>query len=132
MTHPQAGLLVGLWGVDSLRSGDGALEPPLDGSAIAVMFDEGGNVMGNAGCNSYRGSCQIDGDEITFGTLASTRRSCMRPPGVMEQEARFLRLLTGTVTYSLGVDGTLILFDEPDAPLVVMSRRDEEPTEAGA
>jgi heat shock protein HslJ len=129
MTHAQTDALAGLWGVDRLLGDAESLEPPLGGSALALRFDDNGNAMGSAGCNSYRGSCHVDGENITFGALATTRRFCTRPFGVMEQEARFLGLLSGTVAFSLGVDGTLILFGEADTPVVVLSRRDEETTE---
>lgn len=125
MTRAQTGSLAGLWGVDRLKGDAQSLEPPLEGSAIALRFDENGIVMGSAGCNSYRGSCHVDGENVRFGALATTRRFCMRPSGVMEQEARFLRLLSGTVAFSLGVDGTLVLFGEAETPVVVLSRRDE-------
>ena len=129
MTDAETRSLAGHWRVDRLRSPHESLGPPLEGSAIAVIFDGAGNVMGNAGCNSYRGSCRVDVDRITFDTLATTRRMCLRPPGVMEQESRFLGFLTGTVGYSFGVEGTLILLDRTGTPLVEMSRRDEEATD---
>ena len=119
-SHPD--LVVGSWNVDRIGSIDGSLEPPLQGSRVQVRFDGAGAVMGHAGCNSYRGPCRIEGDAIDVGTLATTRKFCLRPPGVMDQEARYLELLAQANRIAFEADNTLVLFDDSDARLLMMKR----------
>ena len=40
-----------------------------------TLFLSGGEVVGNAGCNSYFGSYEIDGDALTFPCLLYTSPS---------------------------------------------------------
>jgi heat shock protein HslJ len=44
-------------------------------------------VAGSGGCNRVMGSFEVDGDQLRFGRMGSTRMSC---PDGMEQERRFL------------------------------------------
>lgn len=121
--------LAGLWGVDRLLDTDETLDHPIPGSTITVMFD-GERVMGNAGCNSFRGSCTVEGSEMALGTIATTQRLCLRPPGVMEQEARFLALLERIAAYSFGDGGLLTLLDDADTAIVELSRSEEDDLDA--
>ena len=41
----------------------------IEGTKITVKFDNG-EINGTAGCNSYFGSYQVEGDKITFGSIA--------------------------------------------------------------
>jgi heat shock protein HslJ len=60
------------------RYGD-ALNPAVveEGTVITAVFspDTGnrGTISGNATCNDYSTSYTIDGDQISFGTVAGTR-----------------------------------------------------------
>lgn len=104
-----------------MRGIDGSLEPVIEGSRIEAQFDEAGAVSGSAGCNSYRGSCRLEDGIVSVGILATTRKFCQRPPGVMEQESRYLELLAAATHYSL--DGDTVRFtDEANDALLVMTR----------
>lgn len=117
----QSGFPAGSWNVDRIRSIDGTLEPPLEGSRVWAQFDDAGSILGSAGCNSYRGSYRSTGQAISVGTLATTRKFCMGP-GVMEQESRYLELLAGTTRYSFESNETLRFFDDSDSLLLELSR----------
>jgi heat shock protein HslJ len=67
----------------------------LEGTEISATF-ENGTMSGSAGCNSYNAAYSFDGSLITFETSVTTEIGCIDPPGVMEQEQRFLSLLKGT------------------------------------
>ncbi|MCK4977502.1 MAG: META domain-containing protein, partial [Anaerolineales bacterium] len=43
---------------------------PIPGTTFTVTFEDG-QVRGSAGCNSYGGSYQIDGDRIFVGEMVS-------------------------------------------------------------
>lgn len=65
-----------------------------------------GSMSGSTGCNRYQGSMTLDGDRITFGHAAATRRYC--PNAV--SEVAILETLGNTYTYRLRKD-ELWLFD---------------------
>jgi heat shock protein HslJ len=60
---PSGAAVVGMWG--SKSSG----QPNLN-------IQDDGTFSGSDGCNSVSGTGQIDGDEITFGAIASTLMAC--------------------------------------------------------
>ncbi|ANF32007.1 META domain-containing protein [Leifsonia xyli] len=60
---PSGAAVVGRWG--STSSG----QPNLD-------IQNDGTFSGSDGCNQLSGQGQIDGDEITFGSIASTMKAC--------------------------------------------------------
>ena len=72
---------------------DGA--PPLVGTELTLRFDAG-RAAGSAGANRYFTSWKLDGSKLTFGQAGATRMVLNEPPGIMEQEARFLPALTET------------------------------------
>ncbi|MCJ7703894.1 MAG: META domain-containing protein [Anaerolineales bacterium] len=65
---------------------------PIEGTQPTLQFEDG-QVTGNASCNHYSGSYQINGDMISFDALFSTEMACMEPEGVMNQERIYLDLL---------------------------------------
>ena len=76
---------------------------PIAGRAITISF-ENGQVHGSSGCNSYFGEYKINGNEISFGPLASTEMACMDPEGIMNQEQEYLTFLSEVVTFSVEGD----------------------------
>ncbi len=96
------------WQVDTFAG-----ESPLTEHPITFEFDTEGNIAGDASCNRFGGSCQIEGDKIKVGRLRSTRRAC--EPDVMEQEYKFLALLAAVATWSL--DGDKLVLTSPDGEI---------------
>jgi heat shock protein HslJ len=88
-------------------------QSPLTEHPITFEFDTEGNIAGDASCNRFGGSCQIEGDKIKVGRLRSTRRAC--EPDVMEQEYKFLALLAAAATWSL--DGDKLVLTSPDGEI---------------
>ena len=94
---------------------------PLDGTSWKLVSYHGADVIaeqgltaqfenetvsGSAGCNSYGGTYQVDGETIQIKDIISTLMACTEPQGVMEQEAGFLGDLTNAQTFHL-VNGQL-------------------------
>jgi heat shock protein HslJ len=96
------------WQVDTFAG-----QYPLTEHPITFEFDTEGNIAGDASCNRFGGSCQIEGDKIKVGRLRSTRRAC--EPDVMEQEYKFLALLGAAATWSL--DGDKLVLTTPDGEI---------------
>jgi heat shock protein HslJ len=88
-------------------------QSPLTEHPITFEFDAEGNIAGDASCNRFGGSCQIEGNKIKIGRLRSTRRAC--EPDVMEQEYKFLALLGAAATWSL--DGDKLVLTSPDGEI---------------
>jgi heat shock protein HslJ len=92
------------WILESFGQED-ALVSVLEGTEIAFEFDaEGGQVSGSAGCNSFFGEFDLNGDQLSFGPLGATRMAC--EPAIMDQETSFLDALQATESVQID-DGQL-------------------------
>ena len=58
-----------------------------------------GELNGFAGCNTYFGSFETDGNELTIGDMGSTEMACEE--GIMDQEAQYLSALAAANSYSI-------------------------------
>ncbi|MEJ2447484.1 MAG: META domain-containing protein [Anaerolineales bacterium] len=72
----------------------------LVGSPPSLVF-EGDELSGNASCNIYRGSYQVQGETLSLGPLARTEMYCQDPAGVMDQEDRYLEMLAAVDSFTL-------------------------------
>jgi heat shock protein HslJ len=79
----------------------------LPGTQITATFEDG-QVHGQA-CNSYGGAYKVSGDKISISELCQTEMACVDPPGVMEQERRYLEMLSMAKTFKLS-DSQLQIF----------------------
>ena len=86
-------------------------EPPLAASAPSAEFSED-QISGSTGCNTYFGTYEAGGDELSIGAVAVTEMWCMEPEGAMDQEQSFLDALASVAGYRLAgerldlLDGT--------------------------
>jgi heat shock protein HslJ len=75
-----------------------------------TLFMSGGEVVGDAGCNSYFGSYELDGDLLTFPTpFGSTLKLC--EDEAMAVEGAYLPLLQATQSWAIDEAGALSLAD---------------------
>lgn len=87
----------------------------IDGRAVlervesSLTFDTAQRIVGQAACNRYFGTFELDEGRIRLKPAGTTRMAC--PPPVMEQESRFLAAL-GTVTGFRREASKLLLLDE--------------------
>jgi heat shock protein HslJ len=96
---PQATGLAGTaWEVTGYNNGRQAVVSVQTGTRLTVEFMSERRVSGSAGCNSFVGTYTAAGSVLTIGPLASTRKACLQPEGIMEQEAAFLRALETVAT----------------------------------
>ncbi len=116
------------WTLDQIEG-----EAPLAGRGnLDLTFTQDGAFATGAGCNSFKGTAEINGSEILFpDQLAGTMMAC--PDGLAEQEEQVLALLAQVVSFQidatdlvlLGEDGTELLryrsAREPDDTLVETS-----------
>ena len=89
------------WEAIGYNNGKQAVVSVMLGTTITASFGKGGNLTGNAGCNDYNGTYTVSGNQITIGPLASTRKMCNDPAGVMDQDAQYLAALGTAATYKI-------------------------------
>ena len=91
---PGSALEQNRWSLASYGAED-SLAQILPGTEITASFDKSqGEVSGSGGCNTYFATYVIDGDNLSISNLAWTERGCISPQGIMEQEQKFLSLLS--------------------------------------
>ena len=99
-----AGLDGTKWVLTSLNG-----DRPLEGREVTLAFD-GGKASGSAGCNSYFGGYEVQGeDKLTFSEVGSTEMACLDPEGIMGQEEEYLTALRGATGFRVS-DGKLQIF----------------------
>lgn len=91
-TVPEPPLVGSVWLVEDIDE-----RGVIDFLQSTVEFESDAQIAGMAGCNRYFGSMERDGEEITIGPLASTRKFCTE--AVMEQEQRLLHALERVTRY---------------------------------
>jgi len=75
-----------------------------------------GEVSGNGGVNQYSGPYQVNGQNLTVGTLSSTRIS--GNPAAMRQETEYLAALQAAASYEIDGD-TLHIKNQSGFTMVV-------------
>ncbi|MGI9472717.1 MAG: META domain-containing protein [Rubripirellula sp.] len=81
----------------------------VDRAQSTVAFSPDGMVSGSTAVNRFHGKATIEGDEVTFGALATTRRA--GPPALMDQESRYLRAMEKVARFKIEPTGILFLLD---------------------
>ncbi len=114
----RGGDLEGDWAVTLLVI-DGEETPVLAETAPTATFAEG-DVKGSAGCNTFSGGYEIDGESLTMGPFASTQMFCEEPSGAMDQEVAYLGLLGEAESFS--VNGDELVIQAGDGRRIVFAR----------
>lgn len=73
---------------------------PIASTQATIQFEDG-QVSGNASCNHYGGTYEIEGDTIRFSDLFNTEMACQAPEGVMEQEQKYLEMLRSAQRFEM-------------------------------
>jgi heat shock protein HslJ len=114
---PAGGLDATSWKLESFVDNAGDMVDALPESVVTLDF-QASQVSGSAGCNNYSGPYQTTGSKIEFGPLATTRKMCNEPRGIMEQEAAYLAALETAAEYDLSGNRLEIKDDRGDVSLV--------------
>ncbi len=86
----------------------------------SINFNEDGTFGGNVGCNSFGADYNVDGDQVSFGSIVSTMMFC---EGVSDQESTVLNILTDkTVSFTINAD-QLTLISTDGASVIVLTRK---------
>ncbi len=114
------------WTLVSLAGENSTPTPVLDGTTVTATFSAEGSLGGSAGCNHYTASYTVDGATLTIEPIARTEMYCGEPEGLMDQEDRYLALLTDIASYRME-EGRLILADSDGADLLVFEKVAQTP-----
>jgi len=80
----------------------------VDGSRATLNFGVDGQLAGSGSCNRYSGSYTLTGEGLSVSSkTAMTMMACV--PELMQQESRFMQLLSQVRRFRLSADGALIL-----------------------
>ena len=116
---PARGLDATSWRLESYTDNEGEKMDVLPGSVVTLDF-QATQVSGSAGCNNYSGSYQTTGNNIEFGPLATTRKMCNEPRGIMEQEIAYLTALEAAAEYDLSGNRLEIKDNRGDVSLLLV------------
>ena len=72
---------------------------PLGDTTLTLSFRDG-RVFGFVGCNGFNGAYTRDGDRLSIGPLATTRKACTGK-GVMEQEQQLVAALESVTAWAI-------------------------------
>ncbi len=107
------------WQLDEYRDASGSLVPIAPDTVVTARF-QATEISGTAGCNNYSGSFQVDGNQLAFSPLATTRKVCSDPSEIMDQENAYLSAL-GEVQEFRHRGDTLEMSDSNGNTLLVFS-----------
>ena len=71
------------WLLTDYVSPDGAVFT-VPAAVTPLLAFEGGNITGNAGCNTFNATYTITGDAIEIGPIMSTKMACEEPMSTVE------------------------------------------------
>lgn len=103
---------------------------PDDSDSKMVIDIQENSIHGNTGCNLLNGSLLIDPDKsysIQFQNIATTRMMCGEEE--MKREMAFLVALEKVEYAKKGKNGTIIMTDKENKPILILKRLELRPEE---
>jgi len=92
------------WVATAINNGRGGVVGALEATEVDAVFGDGGQIAGSGGCNRFSGPYAVEGADLAIGPLAATRKACLAPEGVGEQEAWYFAALARVGTWSFQDD----------------------------
>ncbi|MGC4023771.1 MAG: META domain-containing protein [Mesorhizobium sp.] len=87
-----------------------------------MNLSQDGSLSGSGGCNRMTGKAALNGSNIKFGNIASTRMACLQ--GEMDQEHKFFTAMDTVREWRLDERGAkLILLNEKAEPVLAFLRQ---------
>jgi heat shock protein HslJ len=106
------------WHLESIAHGD-AVSSTIAGTDATLTLANDGTASGNATCNTFSGSYEVSGVDLTFGSLATTEIGCTGT-GETEQEQQVLGALAATRTFA--IEGDRLTLSAEDGAMLLMYR----------
>ncbi len=89
--------------------------PLIDNSHLTLTLDSDGRAFGSGGCNHWFASYKLDGNNLSFGPLGSTRKMCAE--ALMDQEQRYFEALSKVQRWDNSATEQLQLWPAEGLPL---------------
>lgn len=89
-------------------------EPVIGRRPVSMTFSDG-RAYGNTGCNHWFAGYEVQGQQLRFDQVGTTRQLCAEPIG--DQERRFLDLLEAVERWDISEIDQLRLWPAEGAPL---------------
>ena len=93
--------------------------PLIDNSHLTITLGDDGRAYGNGGCNHWFAPYTLDGENLSFGKVGSTRKLCA--PALMEQEKRFLQALENVQRWDISPIEQVRFWPQDGKPLRLWS-----------
>ena len=104
-TKQEVGLEDSKWVLQSYGEPGNLTYVIADTEITAEFVSSEGTVKGSAGCNSYFGSYEVEGSQLSIpGPIGATEMYCAEPEGVMDQEQEYLATLQLAESYEINGD----------------------------
>jgi len=113
------------WAVTGINNQTGGVQSVAADTEPTLFFEADQVLSGTSGCNSLNGSYTVDGADIAIGPVATTRKFCQSPDGVMEQEQNMTAALANASTYE--INGLSLTLRNSDGHTMITARRVPEP-----
>lgn len=117
----QSNDIVGYWFLSEFPNEENN-QIPKDIKSATIAFEKSGKVSGVAFCNNYQGTYVIDGNNISFGPVATTQKACTGQS--MTFETKYLTSLSNTTKYKIENDN-LYLNNDKGKTLLLFKLRPE-------
>lgn len=105
--------------IGAIKGTQWALSVRANGAAAPyISFQDDGEITGFGGCNQFFGHYAQDGDRLTIGTLASTRKACPD----MRAETRFISALQSARRIK-GTYSEIRIYDDNDDVRLTLKRK---------
>lgn len=114
------------WVVTGINNQKGGVQSVVTGTEPTLWFEVGGNLAGTTGCNNLMSSYVVDGPTVEIAPVATTRKFCSTPPGVMDQEQNMIAALDNAATYE--INGLTLTLRDADGSTMLNAQRGPEPT----
>ncbi len=109
-------LLSGNWNVNTMKQ-SGLADENLNN--VILVFNNDSTFSGKASCNNISGMYNLQGNNIKFGKIISTKMYCDK----MRQEITYLKLLQETVIAYTVTKDSLLLQDSLDNIIFLATRK---------
>lgn len=87
----------------------------IDSSYATIALGPNDTAIGSASCNRYTARYTLANNRLTISNISSTEKACA--PSLMQQEARYIALLTRVSNWRIEPTGALVLTTTDGAPL---------------
>jgi heat shock protein HslJ len=113
------------WAVTGINNQTGGVQSVLADTEPTLFFEPDSRLTGTTGCNDLTGSYETDGPSVEIGQLATSRKFCQSPDGVMDQEQNMVVALDNASTYQ--ISGFTLNLRDADGHTMLNAHRITDP-----